>query len=83
MKTSTKNKDMYELQTIMHYYGCDEFLKMIKEALYCASDDIEHINIQLSEQYRDRATRLSDMLDEALEIDETTHKKCLLKRSVK
>lgn len=58
-------QDKRTVQEIAHYYGCDDFLELLVQVLYDASDDMEDISKKSSELYRTRATQLNDILEES------------------
>jgi len=57
--------DKGTMQAMMHYYGCDDFLELMVQVLYDASEEMEDIHKKTSELYRTRATQLNDILEES------------------
>lgn len=57
-------KDKRDMQVMMHYYGCDDFLELMVQVMYDASDDVEDISKKLHDKYRERATQLKNILEE-------------------
>lgn len=57
-------RDKGTMQAMMHYYGCDDFLELMVQVLYNASEEMEDIHKKTSELYRTRATQLNDILED-------------------
>ncbi len=55
---STRQEDIDELQSIMHYHGLAEFKQLLRSAYFRASDDMEDLNKVSSEEYREEANRI-------------------------
>lgn len=51
----TRTADMQKLQEIMHYHGIEQFKVLLQQAYYNASQEMESISIEISEDYRNEA----------------------------
>lgn len=51
----TRTADMKKLQEIMHYHGLDQFKVLLQQAYFNASEEMESISIDISEEYRNEA----------------------------
>ena len=54
----TRIADTGKLQEIMHYHGLEEFQQLLRAAYFDASDEMEDINKEVSEQYRELANKI-------------------------
>ena len=58
----TEFKDIETMQLIAHKHGMETFIKLVVEAMYRASEDMEHIDRDKADQYRLTATLIYDEL---------------------
>jgi hypothetical protein len=54
----TRIADTRKLQEIMHYHGLEQFQQLLREAYFNASDEMEDLDIEASEAYRDLANSI-------------------------
>jgi hypothetical protein len=54
----TRIADKRKLQEIMHYHGLEEFLQLLRDAYFNASEEMEDIDLDISEQYRAMANSI-------------------------
>lgn len=46
-----KTEDRQALQILMHYYGIDNFKKLLAETAQACSEETEDVNIKISEKW--------------------------------
>ena len=66
-------KDRAILQSMAHYYGCDDFLELLVQVLYNASEDSALVSEEISKNYLAKAQLIDELLlieDEEDEEDE-------------
>lgn len=59
----TRQADIAKLQQIMHYHGIEEFKELLSQAYFSASDEMEEIDLEVSEQYRNEANNIQNEKD--------------------
>jgi hypothetical protein len=66
----TRIEDTYRLQTIMQYHGILEFKQLLAAAYYHASEDVEDIDKEQANAYREEAAKILYETADEFEKDE-------------
>lgn len=57
-----KQEDIKIVQELMHYYGKDKFIDLVREAAWCAHEETETLEQRkISEEWRKFFDTMSDM----------------------
>lgn len=57
------SEDSYTIQTIAHYHGLKAFQRLLADAMFSASDDMESIDKHISEEYALFASEIVEYIE--------------------